>query len=546
MMIGQTVKTQRQNHYYGGEEETALYCRLSRDDDQIGDSDSIVHQKEILLNFAKEQGLKNPQYYVDDGFSGSNFERPDFKRMMEGVESGRITTVVVKDMSRFGRDHIMVGYYTQYVLPENEVRFIAVNDGVDSFSGKEDDITPFRNILNEMYAKDCSRKIRSVLTAKGKSGKHLTVAPMYGYVKDPNDKAKWIIDEEAAPVVRRIFQLALEGYGPYKIAEMLTEDNVETPFLYNIRKGLPMRNKRCKYPEIWTSTTIRQILGYEEYLGKTINFKTQSRSYKSRKRRNNDRENWLVFENTQEPIIDETTFYAVQKVLASRHTDRVFFENNMFTGLLYCMDCGSKMTIKRLARDRTKDHFTCSSYIKKTKSTCSRHKIFVKTLERLVLDDITRVCERIICHEAEFIEKYRNKSAKTYAKETAALERKLDEKTARSKEIDEIIRKLYEDNIKGKITDERYETMAAAYEDEQKAVKGRIKEIQEQLARTSADNDNLTKFISAVRQYTELTELTPELLHSLVDRIYIGEKYQENSQTVQEVKIVYNFIGTIE
>ena len=546
MMTGQTVKTQRQNHYYGGEEETALYCRLSRDDDQIGDSDSIVHQKEILLNFAKEQGLKNPRYYVDDGFSGSNFERPDFKRMMEGVESGRISTVVVKDMSRFGRDHIMVGYYTQYVLPENEVRFIAVNDGVDSFSGKEDDITPFRNILNEMYAKDCSRKIRSVLTAKGKSGKHLTVAPMYGYVKDPNDKTKWIIDEETAPVVRRIFQLALEGYGPYKIAEMLTEDNVETPFLYHIRKGLPMRNKRCKYPEIWTSTSVRQILGYEEYLGKTINFKTQSRSYKSRKRRNNDRENWLVFENTQEPIIDETTFYAVQKVLASRHTDRVFFENNMFTGLLYCMDCGSKMTIKRLARDRTKDHFTCSSYIKKTKSTCTRHKIFVRTLERLVLDDITRVCERIICHEAEFIEKYRNKSAKTYAKETAAMKRELEEKIARSKEIDEIIRKLYEDNVKGKITDERYETMSAAYEEEQKTVKGRIKEIQERLARTSADNDNLTKFISAVRQYTELTELTPELLHSLVDRIYIGEKYELNGKTVQEIKIVYNFVGTIE
>lgn len=545
MMTGKTVK-QRQNHYYGGEEETALYCRLSRDDDQIGDSDSIVHQKEILLNFAKEKGLKNPQYYVDDGFSGSNFDRPDFKRMMEGVESGRITTVAVKDMSRFGRDHIMVGYYTKYVLPDNDVRFIAVNDDVDSFSGKDDDITPFRNILNEMYAKDCSRKIRSVLNAKGKSGKHLTVAPMYGYVKDPNDKTKWIIDEETAPVVRRIFQLALEGYGPYKIAEILTEDNVETPFLYNIRKGLPMRNKRCKYPEIWTSTTIRQILGYEEYLGKTINFKTQSRSYKSRKRRSNDRENWLVFENTQEPIIDETTFYAVRKVLASRHTDRVFFENNMFTGILYCADCGSKMTIKRLAKDRTKDHFTCSSYIKKTKSTCTRHKIFVKTLERLVLDDIKRICERIICHESEFIEKYRNKSAKTYAKETTAMKRELEEKIARSKEIDEIIRKLYEDNVKGKISDERYGTMSAAYEEEQKTVKGRIKEIQERLAHTNEDNDKLMKFISAVRQYTELTELTPELLHSLVDKIYIGEKYELNGKTVQEVKIVYNFVGTIE
>lgn len=253
-----------------------------------------------------------------------------------------------------------------------------------------------------------------------------------------------------------------------------------------------------------------------------------------------------MFENTQEPIIDETTFYAVQKILASRHTDRVFFENNMFTGLLYCMDCGSKMTIKRLAKDRTKDHFTCSSYIKKTKSTCTRHKIFVKTLERLVLDDIKRICERIICHESEFIEKYRNKSAKTYAKETAAMKRELEEKTARSKEIDEIIRKLYEDNVKGKITDERYETMSAAYEEEQKTVKGRIKEIQERFAHTSADNENLTNFISAVRQYTELTELTPELLHSLVDKIYIGEKYELNDRTVQEVKIVYNFVGCIE
>ncbi|MBQ6922884.1 MAG: recombinase family protein [Clostridia bacterium] len=545
MMTGQTVIKQRQNHYYGGEEETALYCRLSRDDDQVGDSDSIVHQKEILLHYAKEQGLKNPQYYVDDGFSGSNFERPDFKRMMEGVESGKITTVVVKDMSRFGRDHIMVGYYTQYVLPENEVRFIAVNDGVDSFSGKEDDITPFRNILNEMYAKDCSRKIRSVLTAKGKSGKHLTVAPVFGYRKDPTDKTKWIIDEEAANIVKRIFQLALEGNGPYKIAEILTQDNVETPFLYGIRKGLPMRNKRCKYPEIWTATSIRQMLGYEEYLGKTVNFKTQSKSYKSRKRRNNVKENWLVFENTQEPIIDETTFNAVQKVLASRHTDRVYFENNMFTGLLYCMDCGNKMTIKRLAKDRTKDHFTCSSYIKKTRSTCSRHKIFVKTLERLVLDDINRVCERIICHEREFTESYLNKSAKSYARETSALKRELEEKIARAKEIDEIIRKLYEDNVKGKITDERYGTMSAAYEEEQKTVKGRIKELNGRLNSAREETENLNKFITVMRQYTELTELTPELLHSLVDRIYIGEKYRLKDKTVQEVKIVYNFVGCL-
>lgn len=545
MMSGQTVSTKRKN-LYGGEETTGLYCRLSRDDDQVGDSNSIIHQKEMLMAYAKEKRLKNPTFYVDDGVSGTTFNRPDFQRMMADVENGRVTTIVVKDMSRFGRDHIMVGYYTKYILPEHGVRFIAINDQVDSASDREDDITPFRNILNEMYAKDCSRKIRAVLSAKGKSGKHLTVAPMFGYMKDPNDKTKWIVDEEAAAVVKKIFQLALEGNGPYKIADILTNEGIETPFLYHRRKGLPIRNKRCKYPEIWTSTTIRQILGYEEYLGKTINFKTQPRSYKTRKRSNADKSDWLVFEQTQEPIIDENMFYAVRQIMASRHTERVFFENNMFTGIVYCADCGAKMSIRRLKKDRSKDHFTCSSYVKRKKSTCTRHKIFVKTLEYLVLRDLRRVCDRVICYENEFIDECRKKTAKAYANEISAIKTELEKCLARMKEIDGIIQKLYEDNVSGRISDERFATMSASYEEEQTKAKARIAELKAKLTATNDETDNLHKFIRIVRRYTEFNELTPELLHSFVDRIYIGEQTEEYGRAIQEVKIVYKFVGVIQ
>ncbi len=545
-MLGQIAIKTKANKEKGGEKYTALYCRLSRDDDNIGDSDSIVHQKEILSNFAKENNLKNTKIYIDDGYSGSNFERPDFKRLMQGVEDGEISTIVVKDMSRFGRDHILVGYYTQYVFPEYNVRFIAVNDNVDSLSGKDDDITPFRNILNEMYAKDCSRKIKSVLANKGKSGKHLAVAPIYGYIKDREDKTKWVIDEDAASVVKKIYKLALDGNGPYKIAEILTDEKIETPHNYAIRKGLPIRNNRCKNSEIWTATTIRQILHYEEYLGKTVNFKTQSRSYKTRKRKINEKDKWLIFENTQEPIIDENTFNNVQKILQSRHTNRVFLENNMFAGVLYCGDCGSKMCIKRLRKDRSKDHFECSSYTKKTKSTCTRHRIYFNVLKELVLRDINRLCSNIIEHEKEFIDKYKEKYKMCSLKEDALNKRELEKGIARVKEIDNVICKLYEDNLNGKIRDERYALMTKIYEEEQEKLQERNNILQKNLSQSNKCNNDLEKFIHILHGYTEIRELTPELLHSLVDRIYVKESEIVNERKVQEIRIVYNFVGEID
>ena len=542
-MIGQTAIKNNKKYNYGGD-VTALYARLSKDDDLVGDSNSIVHQKEILAKYAKEHGFTNIEFYVDDGFSGTNFNRPDFQRMMADAEEGRISTVIVKDMSRFGRDYIMVGYYTEIYFSNLDIRFIAINDNVDSNIQTENDLTPFKNVFNEWYARDTSKKIRAVFKAKGNSGKHLTTNPPFGYKKDPNDKDKWIIDEEAAATVRRIFQMYVDGYRISEIGHKLTEEKVETPILYYMNRGIKT-NARSEYPEIWDLMSIKYILSQTAYAGHTVNFQTAVKSYKTKKQIRLPKEDWIIYRNTQEPIIDEKTFETVQQMRKVKRARTKYNEPNMFSGLLYCADCGNHLTIQRVARNRKMDNFSCATYRKKKKGLCSCHRILVSDLETIVKEDLQKVCEYVFLHEKEFTDKYLSSSKRETVKFQAKTKAELKRLSERQEEIGKIIRKLYEDNVNGRITDERFDFLAKSYEDEGNELKMKIQELKTALASSVQDEEKLSKFLKVVKSYTEIEELTPEILNSFIEKIYIGETEKYGGRKMQEVEIIYKFVGAI-
>lgn len=542
-MIGQTAIKNNKKYNYGGD-VTALYARLSKDDDLVGDSNSIVHQKEILAKYAKEHGFTNIEFYVDDGFSGTNFNRPDFQRMMADAEEGKISTVIVKDMSRFGRDYIMVGYYTEIYFSNLDIRFIAINDNVDSNIQTENDLTPFKNVFNEWYARDTSKKIRAVFKAKGNSGKHLTTNPPFGYKKDPNDKDKWIIDDEAAATVRRIFQMYVDGYRISEIGHKLTEEKVETPILYYMNRGIKT-NARSEYPEIWDLMSIKYILSQTAYAGHTVNFQTAVKSYKTKKQIRLPKEDWIIYRNTQEPIIDEKTFETVQQMRKAKRARTKYNEPNMFSGLLYCADCGNHLTIQRVARNRKMDNFSCATYRKKKKGLCSCHRILVSDLETIVKEDLQKVCEYVFLHEKEFTDEYLSGSKRETVKFQAKTKAELKRLSERQEEIGKIIRKLYEDNVNGRITDERFDFLAKSYEDEGNELKTKIQEFKNALASSVQDEEKLSKFLKVVKSYTEIEELTPEILNSFIEKIYIGETEKYDGRKMQEVEIIYKFIGAI-
>ena len=540
----QIAKTNNNKTYYGGEKITALYGRLSRDDELVGDSNSIVHQKEMLAKYAKEHGFTNTAFYIDDGFSGTNFNRPDFQRMMSDAEEGKIATIIVKDMSRFGRDYIMVGYYTEIYFPNSDIRFIAINDQVDTISATDNDFTPFKNIMNEWYAKDTSKKIKAVLKTKGNSGKHLSTLPPFGYKKDPNDKEKWIVDDEAAATVKEIFDLYIGGLKINDIAKRLTEEGKETPQLYAMKRGLKYRG-RSPYPEIWNNSTIRYILVQMAYTGCTVNFQTYRKSFKSKKMAFHPKDEWKIFEGTQPAIIDRQTFDIVQKM---REHKRVYIksnETNMFSGLLYCVDCGGLLTIQRYKKNHDYDHFYCSTYRKKKKGLCTPHRIRVNDLKEVILQDLRKTCEYVAFHEKEFIENYLKSTTAEQQKAQAKAKSELSKTTARIEEINGIIRKLYEDNVKGKMTDERFDFLAKSYETEQAELRAKTEELKKIIAATEQDNDNLKKFLKIVEHYLCVEELTPEILHSFIDKIYIDEAEIFDGKKMQGVRIVYNFVGAI-
>ena len=542
-MIGQTAIKNNKKYNYGGD-VTALYARLSKDDDLVGDSNSIVHQKEILAKYAKEHGFTNIEFYVDDGFSGTNFNRPDFQRMMADAEEGKISTVIVKDMSRFGRDYIMVGYYTEIYFSNLDIRFIAINDNVDSNIQTENDLTPFKNVFNEWYARDTSKKIRAVFKAKGNSGKHLTTNPPFGYKKDPNDKDKWIIDDEAAATVRRIFQMYVDGYRISEIGHKLTEEKVETPILYYMNRGIKT-NARSEYPEIWDLMSIKYILSQTAYAGHTVNFQTAVKSYKTKKQIRLPKEDWIIYRNTQEPIIDEKTFETVQQMRKVKRARTKYNEANMFSGLLYCADCGNHLTIQRVARNRKMDNFSCATYRKKKKGLCSCHRILVSDLETIVKNDLQKVCEYVFLHEKEFTDEYLSGSKKETEKFQSKTKTELKRLSDRQEEIDRIIRKLYEDNVNGRITDERFDFLAKSYENEGNDLKTKINELKNALASSVQDEERLSKFLKVVKSYTKIEELTPEILNSFIEKIYIGETEKYDGRKMQEVEIIYKFVGAI-
>ena len=542
-MIGQTAIKNNKKYNYGGD-VTALYARLSKDDDLVGDSNSIVHQKEILAKYAKEHGFTNIEFYVDDGFSGTNFNRPDFQRMMADAEEGKISTVIVKDMSRFGRDYIMVGYYTEIYFSNLDIRFIAINDNVDSNIQTENDLTPFKNVFNEWYARDTSKKIRAVFKAKGNSGKHLSTNPPFGYKKDPNDKDKWIVDEEAAATVRRIFQMYVDGYRISEIGHKLTEEKVETPILYYMNRGIKT-NARSEYPEIWDLMSIKYILSQTAYAGHTVNFQTAVKSYKTKKQVNLPRNQWVIFRNTQEAIIDEKTFETVQQMRKVKRARTKYNEPNMFSGLLYCADCGNHLTIQRVARNRKMDNFSCATYRKKKKGLCSCHRILVSDLETIVKNDLQKVCEYVFLHEKEFTDEYLSGSKRETVKFQAKTKAELKRLSERQEEIGRIIRKLYEDNVNGRITNERFDFLAKSYEDEGNDLKTKIQELKNALASSVQDEEKLSKFLKVVKSYTKIEELTPEILNSFIEKIYIGETEKYDGRKMQEVEIIYKFIGAI-
>lgn len=528
------------------EQWTALYCRLSCDDDLAGDSNSIKNQKMLLKQYADEQRLKNIRYYVDDGFSGSNFDRPDFKRMLADIDDGLISTVIVKDMSRFGRDHILVGYYTKYYLPEADVRFIAIYDQVDSETNPDDDITPFKNILNEMYAKDCSRKIRAVVKAKGNAGKHLTTIPPLGYIKDPDDKEKWIVDEEGAAIVKEIFSLCVKGYGPSQIARILTENGVETPTVYRIRKKLPCPHKLTEDSDAWDYKTIVGILEDMQYLGHTVNFRSFKKSYKSKRRIDAPKEDWAIFENTQEPIIDKETFDIVQKIRESRRRPTDMGEMSVLSGMLYCADCGKKMYLCRCTTMKQAEYFNCSSYRKKKKKTCSSHQITVHAVTNMITDDLRYTIRFAKDNKEEFLELLKRRSDAKTKRELNQSLKEVAEMESRMKELDKIIQSLYEDKVSGKLSEERYLKMSDNYEAEQAELKEKVEKLKSSIDHAKSKMDDISKFISLVDKYSDFEELTPEILRAFIDKVLIYEKQKVDGHYKHTIEIIYNFVGAVE
>lgn len=528
------------------EQWTALYCRLSCDDDLQGDSNSIRNQKMLLKQYADEHRLRNVRFYVDDGYSGSNFDRPDFKRMIDDIDNGKVSTVIVKDMSRFGRDHILVGYYTKYYFAEADVRFIAVYDQVDSELNPDDDITPFKNILNEMYAKDCSKKIRAVMKAKGNAGKHLVTHPPLGYKKDPNDKEKWVIDERGAETVREIFSLCMNGYGPTQIARILTERKVDTPVVYFHKHGLPTPSKIQDGSEIWDQKSVAGILKNLEYTGCTVNFKTYKKSYKSKKRIEAPKEDRLVFENTQEAIIDRQTFDTVQKIRQGRRRLTPMGEMNALSGMLYCADCGKKMYLCRCTTMKQAEYFNCSTYRKKKKNLCTSHQITVKAVETLLLDDLRRTLRFAQSQKEEFLRMLEENSEVKTKQEIKENLRELSAEEERIKALDKIIQSLYEDKVAGKLPEERYLKLSDTYETEQAELTEKAQTLKAEIEKDKKEEGHILDFLCLVEKYSSIEELTPEIIRSFVDRIIVHEKRKENGHYRQEVEIVYNFIGAVE
>ena len=522
---------------------TALYCRLSRDDELQGDSNSIINQKAILQKYADDNGFGNTQFFVDDGYSGTNFDRPDWQRLISLAEDGQVSTVIVKDMSRLGRDYLKVGYYTEVFFPGSDIRFIAINNGVDSANQQDSDFTPFLNIINEWYAKDTSKKIRAVFKSKGESGKPLSTNVPYGYKKDPEDKHHWIIDEPAAKVVGEVFRLCVSGYGPSQIATELNARHILNPTAYAKSIGITKPDNRGHNDDyIWQGSTITHMLSRQEYLGHTVNFKTYRKSYKQKQQLHHDPSDWKVFENTHEAIIAEETFKIVQRIRDGRRRVTPMGEMPILSGMLFCGDCGKKLYQVRGRNLPKKEYFVCSTY-RKVKGGCSSHQIRNEVIEQLLLDGIRDITSFAREHESEFVEMVMKKSRSDLERGMRDSKRELEQAQTRIKKLDTIIQRLYEDNLEGKISDERFAKMTANYESEQQTLESRVSELTAWVATERDRAVNVDHFLTLVRKYTDIQSLTAEILREFVEKVYVYQPETIEGKRVQRIKIVYNCIG---
>ena len=527
---------------------TALYPRLSHEDTLQGESNSISNQKRILEAYAKQNGFSNLKWYTDDGFSGANFQRPGFQSMLADIEAGLVGTVIVKDMSRLGRNYLQVGMYTEMIFPQNGVRFIAINDGVDSAQG-DNDFAPLRNIFNEWLVRDTSKKIRAVKRSKGMSGKPVTSKPVYGYLMDEDEN--FIIDEEAAPVVRQIYSLCLAGNGPTKIARMLTEQQIPTPGTLEYRRTGSTRRYHPGYECKWATNTVVHLLENREYTGCLVNFKTEKPSYKLKHSIENPPEKQAVFENHHEPIIDRETWERVQELRKQRKRPNRYDEVGLFSGILFCADCGSVMYQQRYQTDKRKqDCYICGSYKKRT-ADCTAHFIRTDLLTAGVLSNLRKVTSYAAKHEARFMKLLIEQNEDGDRRRNAAKKKELETAEKRIAELSAIFKRLYEDSVTGRISDERFTELSADYEAEQKELKEKAAALQSELSKTLEATANAEKFMKVVRKYTSFEELTPTLLREFVEKIVIHESEaldgkRRGKLRRQEIEIYYSFVGKVE
>lgn len=535
---------------------TALYERLSRDDDLTGDSNSIINQKSYLEAYAAQQGYTDCVHYTDDGWSGGNFERPAWKRLIADIEAGKVARVIVKDMSRAGRDYLQTGFYTEVFFRQHGVHFVAIANGVDSNDQNSSEFAPFLNIMNEWYLRDLSRKQKTAIRVKGESGKPTTNCAIYGYKKEPGDKYTWHIDEEAAAVVRRIFRLTIEGYGPYEIARILFEDKVEAPAVYFAKRGIGVWKSKTDFPSPynWSGYIVSQILAKPEYMGDTVNFRSHKASYKDKHSIPNPKEDWLIFKDTHEPIVDRETWELAQKLRKTPKRIDTFGVANPLTGLLYCADCGEKMYNHR-SRGGTKsnpypsDFFDCSTYTlsrQKRYKACTGHYINTKALRALVLETIRTASTYAIANKDEFLEKVR--AASQIRQQDAAKEakRKLNKDRKRRDELDGIIKKLYESFAVGRISAERFDSLLADYEAEQKELDASVSDAEARIASFEEDTARAEQFLELAKKYTDFSELTTPMINEFIEKIIVHAPEKVDGDRVQQVDIYLSFIGQFE
>ena len=523
-----------------------LYERLSRDDNLEGESYSIGNQKKLLTKVAKEKGYTNLVHFLDDGISGVTMDRPGFNDMMEQLAAGKAAAVFVKDLSRLGRNYIEVGRLTEEFFPEHDIRLVAVSDNIDTAEG-ENELAPIRNLFNEWYARDISKKRRISNKIKGNAGEPMGPPP-YGYKKDPDDPKRWVVDEDAAQVVRRIFRMTVDGYGTEQIATILSEEKVLTPIAYWREKGVNRPGKsKLRGPYMWNSSTITHILSLQEYCGDILNFKTYSKSYKNKKRLANDRENWVIFQGVHEPIIERAVFEQVQQKRGKIRKRRTHEgERNMFSGLLVCADCGHNLHFHFNQGNPDIKYFNCSNYKGNRGSCTSTHYVRADFLEQVVLGEIRRLTKFASQFEDEFV-----KAVIGHSQQAEVTDRKLKEKElkalqARDEELDGLFERIYEDNVSGKLSDDRFARMSRRYEEEQKELAEKIKALRAEIDKQSSQSMTTDVFISLVRKYTRARKLTPRMLNELIEKIEVFNAEKIDGVWEQRLRIHYNCVGGIE